>query len=87
LQYTISTLIVKKSNKELRICVNYKDFNILTIKNRNTLLLIEKSYNNYTRFNTIASSILLSLLTRFECVLITNTRQFLLFVTICLSTL
>jgi len=41
-QYAISTLIIKKSNKELRICVNYRDLNALTIKNRNTLLLIRK---------------------------------------------
>jgi len=41
-QYAISTLIVKKSNKELRICVNYRNFNTLTIKNRNILLLIRK---------------------------------------------
>ncbi len=26
----------------MRVCVNYRDFNILTIKNCNTLLLIQK---------------------------------------------
>ena len=33
--YAASILIVKKSNKNLRICVNYQTFNNVTIKNRN----------------------------------------------------
>jgi len=44
----------------LRICVNYKDFNILIIKNRNTLLLIREILQQlykikyYSKFNIIA---------------------------------
>jgi len=44
----------------LRVCVNYKDFNVLIIKNRNTLLLIreilQKLYKTkyYNKFNIIA---------------------------------
>ncbi len=44
----------------MRICVNYKDFNILIIKNRNTLLLIREILQQlykikyYSKFNIIA---------------------------------
>ena len=37
--YAASILIVKKSNEDLRICVNYRVFNNVIIKNRNVLLL------------------------------------------------
>ena len=40
--YVISIFIVKKSNNRLRICIDYCAFNILTIKNRNILLLIRE---------------------------------------------
>ena len=38
--YVASMLIVKKSNENLRICVNYWIFNNIIIKNRNVLLLL-----------------------------------------------
>jgi len=41
-QYAILTFSVKKLNKKLRVCVNYKILNVLTIKNCNTLLLIKE---------------------------------------------
>jgi len=41
-QYAIFTLIVKKLDKELRVCVNYKVLNVFTIKNRNTSSLIKE---------------------------------------------
>ena len=37
--YAISIFIIKKSNENLRVCVDYKIFNILIIKNRNVFLL------------------------------------------------
>ena len=40
--YATSILIVKKSNEGFRICINYRAFNLLTIKNRNALSLIKK---------------------------------------------
>ena len=40
-KYVISILIVKKSNDELKICVNYKALNAFTIKNRNVFSLIK----------------------------------------------
>ena len=40
--YATSILIVKKSNEELHICIDYYILNTLTIKNRNTLSLIQK---------------------------------------------
>ena len=42
LLYVILILIIKKSNSELRIYINYRVFNKLIIKNRNALLLIRK---------------------------------------------
>ena len=40
--YVTFILIIKKLNKGLRICVNYKVLNILIIRNRNTSYLIYK---------------------------------------------
>lgn len=34
---------MKKLNEEFRICINYKAFNALTIKNRNALFLIKET--------------------------------------------
>ena len=42
--YAALVLIVKKPNGKLRVCVNYKAFNALTIKNRNILFLIRKTF-------------------------------------------
>ena len=54
-------LFVKKKDGDFRLCVNYRDFNLLTIKNRYLLPLIKKSIDRfskakiYTRLNiTIA---------------------------------
>jgi hypothetical protein len=44
-------LFVFKKNEELRLYVNYKDFNKITIKNRHSLLLIREILN---RFNGAA---------------------------------
>jgi hypothetical protein len=38
-------LFVPKSNGKLRMCVNYRQFNAITIKNRYTLPLIHKMQN------------------------------------------
>ena len=42
-------LFVKKKNDNFRLCVNYRNFNQLTIKNRYSLSLIEKSLNCFSR--------------------------------------
>ena len=39
-EYVVSILIVKKFEKKLRICVNYRALNALIIKNRNVFFLI-----------------------------------------------
>ena len=64
-EYTIPILIIKKSNKKFRICINYKILNKFIIKNRNTFFLIKniliklcfiKYYNKFdiiTIFNEI----------------------------------
>ena len=41
--YVISIFIVKKSNKDFRIYINYRVFKLLTIKNRNAFFLIKKT--------------------------------------------
>ena len=43
--YTALIFIVKKFNKKLCICVNYKTLNVLTIKNYNAFSLIKKILN------------------------------------------
>ena len=40
LSYVVSMLIVKKSNEDLQICVNYRAFNNIIIKNRNVSSLL-----------------------------------------------
>ena len=44
LSYVASMLIVKKLNENLRICVNYRAFNNITIKNRNVSLLFRNIF-------------------------------------------
>ena len=45
--YVTSIFIVKKSNEDLWICVNYRTFNNIIIKNRNTSFLLK---NIFVRF-------------------------------------
>ena len=40
--YAISVLIIKKFKKDFKMCVNYRAFNVLIIKNRNCLSFIRK---------------------------------------------
>ncbi len=37
-----SILFVKKSSEELKFCVNYRDLNVMTVKNRYSLSLIRE---------------------------------------------
>ena len=59
LQYVALVLIIKKSKNELKIYVNYKTLNVLTIKNRNALSFIKKTLTRlsstkiYNKFNII----------------------------------
>jgi hypothetical protein len=43
-------LFVFKSNGKLRMCVDYRQFNTITIKNRYTLLLIHKMQDRIKEF-------------------------------------
>ena len=60
-KYVVSILIVKKSNDEFKICVDYKTLNAFTIKNRNVFSLIKniliKLYfvKYYNKFDIIAT--------------------------------
>ena len=55
----ISILFVKKKNDNLRLCVNYKNLNFLTMKNKYFLSLIDESFDRlnktriYTNFDMI----------------------------------
>ena len=57
----ISILFVKKRDDSLRLCVNYRDFNNVIVKNRYSLSLINESLNRlnrvkiYTQLNFIAT--------------------------------
>ena len=57
--YAAPVLIVKKPDRGLRICVDYRALNALTIKNRNALPLIRETLNRlysahiYTKFDVI----------------------------------
>jgi len=42
-------LFVKKSSEELRFCVNYRDLNVMTVKNRYSLLLIREILDRLTK--------------------------------------
>ena len=44
-----SILFVKKKNDNLRLCVNYRELNVLTIKNKYSLSLIDESLNRLNR--------------------------------------
>jgi len=44
-----SILFVKKSSEELRFCVNYRDLNVMTVKNRYSLSLIREILDRLTK--------------------------------------
>jgi len=44
-QTITSVLFIKKLEEELRFCVNYRDLNAITVKNRYSLLLISETLN------------------------------------------
>jgi len=44
-----SILFVKKSSEELRFCVNYRDLNVMTVKNRYSLSLIQETLDRLTK--------------------------------------
>ncbi len=44
-----SILFVKKSSEELRFCVNYRSLNIMTVKNRYSLSLIQETLDRLTK--------------------------------------
>ena len=48
---TVSVLFIKKFKKELHFYVNYKNLNVITVKNHYFLLLISETFNhlNYAK--------------------------------------
>ena len=45
----IFILFVKKSDDNLRLCVNYRNLNVITIKNRYFLFLINENLNKFSK--------------------------------------
>ena len=60
-EYAASILVVKKFEDDLRVCVDYRALNVLTIKNRNALSLIREtlirlcSAKMYSKFDIITA--------------------------------
>ena len=61
LPYAAPVLIVQKSEGDLQVCVNYRALNTLTIKNRNTPLLVQETFARlssakiYSKFDIITA--------------------------------
>ena len=57
--YVASVLIMKKLNEDLRVCIDYRALNALTVKDRNVSSLIKKIMTRlcaariYNKFNII----------------------------------
>jgi hypothetical protein len=59
----VSILFVKKSKDDLRLCVNYKELNAITIKNRYSIFLMNQLLN---RFNDVKKFIKLNIQTAYN---------------------
>ena len=46
----ISIFFIFKKDEELRLCVDYKNLNIIIVKNRHSLSLITKMLNRFNEF-------------------------------------
>ena len=46
----ISILFIFKKNERLRLCVDYKDLNVVIVKNQHSLSLITKTLNRFNEF-------------------------------------
>ena len=46
----ISIFFIFKKDEKFRLCVNYKDLNVVIVKNRHSLLLIMKTLNRFNKF-------------------------------------
>ena len=51
----VSILFVRKKNDSLRLCVNYRDLNVLIVKNRYSLSLINENLNRFNRVKRFTS--------------------------------
>jgi hypothetical protein len=59
----VSILFVKKSKNDLRLCVNYKKLNAITIKNRYSIFLMNQLLN---RFSDVKKFIKLNIQTTYN---------------------
>ena len=46
----VSIFFIFKKDEKLRLCVDYKDLNVVIVKNRHSLLLITKTLNRFNNF-------------------------------------
>ena len=51
-----SMLFVKKSNDSLRLCMNYRDLNEITVKNKYSLSLLSKTLNRFAQLEVIGAA-------------------------------
>ena len=78
--YAALILIVKKSNENLRICVNYWIFNNVIIKNRNASFLLRNTLLDFVKLKFITNSTLLLSSTKLAWNSITKRKLFSSFV-------
>jgi hypothetical protein len=67
-----SILFVKKSENDLRFCVNYKELNVITIKNRYSIFLINQLLN---RFNDVKKFMKLNIQTTYNFIRIKKENE------------
>jgi hypothetical protein len=60
-----SILFVKKSKNDLKLCVNYKELNAITIKNRYSIFLVNQLLD---RLNETKKFIKLNIQTAYKCI-------------------
>ncbi len=79
-QTIASVLFIKKFEEELRFCVNYRDLNAITVKNRYSLSLISETLNRlsrakiFTKLNIISAFNRLRIKEEDEALIIFRTR-------------
>ena len=68
-------MFVKKFDKDFRFCVNYKNLNVVIVKNRYFLFLIFETFN---RFNRVKIFIKLNIIVAFNRIRIREKNKFLI---------
>ena len=70
-----SMLFVKKLDDNLRLCVNYRKLNEMTMKNKYSLSLLLKIFDRFTVLDILSKSTFATLIIAFEFAKVTSERQ------------